>query len=267
MFSKHKLFAFFKNPTKLVLAFFLLAIFLLPMITTSQVIIDYLRSNKNTATSITFYPPGEALSGGCTVANNSATTDYFVPFKTATEWSAFKNNKPANININCAAGSGCSGAYCTWKDGQPQPCQQNWTCTIHNWGYNSSNCIFIWGDENLGYFEPGLCCQTMVPDGCMNDLPYCYSDGTYCSSEIDMNYCNVNQATCGYRGAYCDWYNADNLCTSILGNTACYDPNFEYCCDLQPAFDYPIVCPLGVDSLNFCYAGRYQPNTECRYSQ
>ena len=52
------------------------------------------------------------------VINNSSTKDYFVPNKTAGEWTAFADNLPPQVTldaVNCTDGDFTAGSDCTYN--------------------------------------------------------------------------------------------------------------------------------------------------------
>ncbi len=280
MFLKKLYQRFTNKPVKAIVILFLLFLLLLPLaVVVGQVLEggDRLRSNKNTISQI-IYPPGENPVGApCTVTNTSATTDYFVPFKTATEWMAFKGASGliSGLSVSCGGG-GCTFYSCEFKMGHPTSCTQAWSCSQYAFGYHAGNCIY-WPQYGEFRDTNGInpCCAIMAAAGCVE--PYCSEQdipggGISCTGGIDYNYCSSSNATqCQSKSQYCSYYCADTLCSTDFGNVW-YDPDFEYCCN--PAhISMPLVCTWanasgsGPGNYNRCDFVPPPWQAECTYAQ
>lgn len=185
-----------------------LILLLIPSIFIFAQLKNYLRLNKSTISLPRFFP-GEVNE--CSVENNSG-KDLFIPFKTAAEWQAFKNNLPSNVSINCSSGPCSNPGYCAKKLGLLVECTQKYD-------------------------------RFFAPDGCNELNPECVRNVSTGICEQTSFSCDLNETSCKEtpNSLSCDWYLPNTMCITNFGSE-CYDPNLEICCN-QTSTLYPIVCP------------------------
>lgn len=252
------------SSAKLIVLFFVLAVFLLPVVVTLAV-------NSGAADGYDLYPNISKQiftgSGDCRQVKNNSGVAYFIPTRTTAEWQSFENAKArlgvdalstcsCSDAVDCLPGLNCGSlsARCI-KTGADNPACAGY---VDRASCQNANCL--WSVTTVGSCYGGACVPNCGGKNCGAD-----ACGGLCGTCGSMQECSVSgvcTSTCG-NGSCQATYSEDcstcpTDCGSCGGGTECYDDSYcppgQYCAGL----------------IAYCqgdwYCGDYTNMSDCGYN-
>ena len=141
--------------------------------------------------------------GVCRMVNNSSGERIFVPLRSAGEWSAFRNNKPSDVNVNEPSGVG-SGENC-----QFQARWSSWSGSCSSTGQNVTralDCYIGSTSKEVGMGD----CGNPKPD----------TENATCGKSWNYWYSGSCPSSVSYNGS-CTWSPTGNSCGSSSTAQTC----------------------------------------------